>query len=72
MLYLDPANLAVAGTPLADQTGKVAKTYEDELAGWLKERYGFIGTTEEARAPISTRWRRSSSASSCAASISPN
>lgn len=39
-LYLDPANLATAGVPLADQPGKVAKTYEDELIAWLKERYG--------------------------------
>ncbi|UGV28980.1 filamentous hemagglutinin N-terminal domain-containing protein [Rhodopseudomonas boonkerdii] len=49
-LYLDPANLAVTGTPLADQPGKVAKTYEQELAAWLKDRYGFDGTDEERRA----------------------
>ncbi len=53
-LYLDPANLAVAGTPLADQNGKVAKTYEKELAVWLKERYGVVATTEEARAYFNT------------------
>ncbi len=40
-LYLDPANLAVAGTPLVDQPGKVAKTYEKELIAWLKSRYGY-------------------------------
>ncbi|MCK9916037.1 filamentous hemagglutinin family protein [Microbacteriaceae bacterium K1510] len=45
-LYLDPANLAVTGTPLADQPGKVAKTYEKELAAWLKQRYGFEATSE--------------------------
>ncbi len=48
--YLDPANLAVTGVPLADQKGKVAKTYEKELVSWLKERYGVRGTGEEARA----------------------
>ena len=39
--YLDPANLADAGNPLADQPGKVARTYEKELADWLKQRYGY-------------------------------
>lgn len=47
--YLDPENLAVAGTPLADQPDKVAKTYDAELAEWLGERYGFSGTPEAAR-----------------------
>lgn len=41
-LYLDPGNLAAAG-PLADQHGKVAKTYGDELYDWLKERFGYDG-----------------------------
>ncbi|WP_210302435.1 filamentous haemagglutinin family protein [Rhodoblastus sphagnicola] len=49
-LYLDPSRLAVAGVPLADQPGKVAKTYEKELAAWLKDRYGFDGTEAEALA----------------------
>ncbi|RTL62478.1 MAG: filamentous hemagglutinin, partial [Hyphomicrobiales bacterium] len=40
-LYLDPANLAVAGTPLVDQPGKVAKTYDKELIAWLKSRYSY-------------------------------
>ncbi len=48
-LYLDPANQAAAGTPLAEQAGKVAKTYETELVTWLKDRNGFSGTVEEAR-----------------------
>ncbi|MGJ7545856.1 filamentous haemagglutinin family protein [Variovorax sp. LT1R16] len=49
-LYLDPANLAVVGTPLADQPGKVAKTYEDELIVWLKDRFGYAAKDEaEAR-----------------------
>jgi filamentous hemagglutinin family protein len=48
--YLDPANLAVSGTPLAKQSGKVAKTYEKDLLSWLKDRYGFAGTDAEARA----------------------
>ncbi|HXH46584.1 MAG TPA: filamentous hemagglutinin family protein [Bradyrhizobium sp.] len=41
-LYLDPANQAVAGKPLADQPGKVAKTYQDELIAWLKDRFGYV------------------------------
>ncbi len=52
--YLDPANLAVTGTPLADQPGKVAKTYEKELADWLAQRFGFTGTAEQARAYFGT------------------
>ncbi|SAI55163.1 Heme:hemopexin utilization protein A [Bordetella ansorpii] len=40
--YLDPANQADTrpGYPLAEQPGKVAHTYQDELAAWLLERYG--------------------------------
>ena len=53
-LYLDPANLAVTGVPLADQKGKVAKTYEKELAAWLKERDDFAGTDAEALAYFNT------------------
>ncbi|MES5488782.1 filamentous hemagglutinin family protein [Bradyrhizobium sp. INPA03-11B] len=49
LLYLDPANLAKAGVPLADQPGKVVKTYEKDLADWLSEHYGFSGTVAEAR-----------------------
>ncbi len=41
-LYLDPANLAGA-EPLADQPGKVAKTYDRELIAWLKQRFGYTG-----------------------------
>ncbi|MDO7898806.1 filamentous hemagglutinin family protein [Pseudomonas citrulli] len=48
--YLDPANQALAGTPLASQAGKVAKTYETELVAWLEKRFGFSGDTEQARA----------------------
>ncbi len=47
--YLDPANLAGAG-PLADQPGKVAKTYDEELHTWLEQRFGFAGTTQDALA----------------------
>ncbi|WP_176801100.1 filamentous hemagglutinin family protein [Variovorax sp. EL159] len=46
--YLDPSKLAAAGTPLAQQPGKAAKTYEVELAAWLKARYGFSGSTAQA------------------------
>ncbi|MEV9619727.1 filamentous hemagglutinin family protein [Serratia marcescens] len=48
--YLDPANLAQAGTPLAEQPGKVVRTYERELAKWLDERFGFAGDAEQAQA----------------------
>ncbi|WP_047228942.1 filamentous haemagglutinin family protein [Pseudomonas brassicacearum] len=47
--YLDPANQALAGVPLANQDGKVAKTYEAELVDWLVQRFGFSGDTEQAR-----------------------
>ncbi|WP_171988090.1 filamentous haemagglutinin family protein [Hyphomicrobium sp. NDB2Meth4] len=47
--YLDPANLAVVGTPLIDQPGKVAKTYEKELQAWLEERFGFTSADDEER-----------------------
>lgn len=46
--YLDPVNLAQPGESL--QGSKVAKTYENELVGWLAERFGFVGSTEQARA----------------------
>ncbi len=49
--YLDPSNRADAATPLANQPGKAAKTYEVELAAWLKDRYGFAaGGTAQALA----------------------
>ncbi|MDE1172641.1 MAG: filamentous hemagglutinin family protein, partial [Parvibaculaceae bacterium] len=41
-LYLDPANLAGDG-PLADQPGKVARTYNDELYQWLRDRFDYAG-----------------------------
>ncbi|MFY9349727.1 MAG: filamentous hemagglutinin family protein [Sphingobium sp.] len=46
--YLDPANLADPERPLADQPGKVVKTYERELRDWLRSRYGFDGGQEGA------------------------
>ncbi|OYU88246.1 MAG: filamentous hemagglutinin [Bradyrhizobiaceae bacterium PARB1] len=46
--YLDPANLALVGTPLLDQPGKVAKTYETELRAWLKHRYSHDAASDEA------------------------
>ncbi|MDE1174739.1 MAG: filamentous hemagglutinin family protein [Parvibaculaceae bacterium] len=48
-LYLDPANLAGDG-PLADQPGKVAKTYDSELIDWLKSRFGYSGSAQDALA----------------------
>ncbi|MCA6109656.1 filamentous haemagglutinin family protein [Bradyrhizobium cenepequi] len=49
-LYLDRANLADPQRPLAEQPGKVAKTYEKELVQWLADRYGFNGGDEAALA----------------------
>ncbi|MBR1324114.1 filamentous hemagglutinin family protein, partial [Bradyrhizobium sp. U87765 SZCCT0109] len=48
--YLDPANLANKNVPLADQPGKVVKTYEKELADWLSQQYGFRGSDADTRA----------------------
>ncbi|OHV96844.1 hemagglutinin [Janthinobacterium lividum] len=48
--YLDSSNVAQTGVPLADQAGKVVKSYESELVTWLVERYGFKGTAAEALA----------------------
>ena len=45
-LYLDPANLAEAGAPLADQPGKVARVYDKELNVWLRERFGYEGSSD--------------------------
>ncbi|OAM90056.1 filamentous hemagglutinin family protein [Termitidicoccus mucosus] len=50
-LYLNPANQANAGFPLADQPGKVVKVYDGDLIEWLKERYGYEAAgSEDARA----------------------
>lgn len=46
--YLNPVNLAQPGESI--QGDKVAKTYENELVGWLAARFGFIGNTAQARA----------------------
>ncbi|MGY2378250.1 filamentous hemagglutinin family protein [Pseudomonas sp. SDO524_S393] len=46
--YLNPANLAQPGESI--QGSKVAKTYENELVGWLAGRFGFVGDSEQARA----------------------
>ena len=46
--YLNPANLAQPGESI--QGNKVAKTYENELVGWLAERFGFAGSPEQVRA----------------------
>ncbi|HEU0096930.1 MAG TPA: filamentous hemagglutinin family protein, partial [Rhizomicrobium sp.] len=50
-LYLDPANQIgmVQGQPLPlEGSGKVAKTYNDELFAWMKAHYGYTGTQEDA------------------------
>ena len=59
--YLSAANLAQTGLGLASQDGKVAKTYETELASWLAARFGFSGSAEQARsyyAALPTEQRR--------------
>lgn len=52
--YLDPANLADPERPLADQEGKVAKVYTEELIEWLEGRWPEdaeqFGSDEEALA----------------------
>jgi filamentous hemagglutinin family protein len=49
--YLDPANLADTGRPLADQPGKAVAVYSGRLtlAQWLREQFGYGG--DEAGAP---------------------
>ena len=47
--YLDPAKAADPSRPLVDQ-GLAFKTYEAELLLWLTQRYGFAGSTDDARA----------------------
>jgi filamentous hemagglutinin family protein len=53
-LYLDPQYQADNDVPLSEQSGKVAKTYENELADWLDKRYGFSGDTAQALAYFDT------------------
>ena len=51
--YLGEGKRAEAGLPLADQPGKVVKTYEAELATWLADPVhglGFTGTPGQAHA----------------------
>jgi filamentous hemagglutinin family protein len=48
-LYLNPANLANATTPLQTQKGKVERTYQTELDAWLAAR-GYTGTAADALA----------------------
>ena len=52
-LYLDPAHQAdlAPDHPLADQPGKVAKTYDGELEQWLAARFGIqAGSASDALA----------------------
>lgn len=49
-LYFDAANLADPDLPLADQPGKVVKTYQRELTDWLKTRFGYDGSDDQALA----------------------
>ena len=48
--YLDPANRADPGQTPASQPGKAIKTYERELADWLRAFQGYDGPADQARA----------------------
>ncbi len=50
--YLDPANQAEAGKPLAAQPGKVAHGYNRRLAlaDWLRAEHGYQGEDKDAQA----------------------
>ncbi len=52
--YVVLGNLADAGKALADQPGKVVKTYGLDLVQWLDERYGFNGNLDDAAAFFAT------------------
>ncbi len=43
--YLDPARAIDPSAALADQPGKVVKTYDAELAQWLRERFGYAASS---------------------------
>ena len=45
--YFDPANQLPGGSALAG-SGKVAHAYGDELTAWLKQRFGYTGTSADA------------------------
>ncbi|WP_369991108.1 filamentous haemagglutinin family protein [Pseudomonas xanthosomatis] len=48
--YLDPSRQLPAGGSLSANPDKVAKVYDQELAAWLGERFGFSGDNQAARA----------------------
>ncbi|RQO63792.1 filamentous hemagglutinin [Variovorax sp. KBW07] len=48
--YFDAKNLADAALPLADQAGKVARTYEARLLEWMRQRFGYAGDAAGALA----------------------
>ncbi|KQX90306.1 hypothetical protein ASD34_03305 [Variovorax sp. Root473] len=55
--YLDPANLAAAGQPLADQPGKAVMVYSDRLtlARWLQAQFGYGGDEAGASAYLASK-----------------
>jgi len=55
--YLDPVNLLQGGQALADQAGKVVKTYNRELklGEWLRTEYGYAGDEAGAAAWMAQR-----------------
>ena len=70
--YLDPANVAQTGVPLADQAGKVVKSYDDRIGDLAQSS----ATASRARPPKRWpfTWRCPSRSSAClpARCISPN
>jgi len=48
--YLDPSRQLETGGSLSANPDKVAKVYDQELAAWLAERFGFSGDNQAARA----------------------
>ncbi len=53
-LYLNPANLANAATPLQDQPGRVVLTYQTALLSWLQQNTGYTGDAAGALAYFQT------------------
>lgn len=47
-LYFDPANQSSDGRIGAGDEGKVFKSYDKELAAWLKARFGYAGSGADA------------------------
>lgn len=49
-LYLNPANVAAAGTPVGADTGVVAQSYASQLLSFVQQNYGYQGSAAGALA----------------------